>query len=107
MSLSLREGIGSGALMGTRGVALGAASDPPGVRRRGLCTAMLAGAKGCWVTVLRKAVRGQPRWHSGLAPPVAQGVILETQDRVPHRAPCMEPASPSACVSLCVSLMNK
>ena len=37
----------------------------------------------------------------------AQGVILETQDRVPCRAPCMEPASPSACVSasptLCVS----
>ena len=36
-------------------------------------------------------------WHSGLAPPAAQGVILETWDRVPHRAPCMEPASPSAC----------
>ena len=37
--------------------------------------------------------------------PSAQGVILETQDRVPHQAPCMEPASPSACVSayLCVS----
>ena len=31
--------------------------------------------------------------------PSAQGVILESQDRVPHRAPCMEPASPSACVS--------
>ena len=26
-------------------------------------------------------------------------MILETQDRVPHRGPCMEPASPSACVS--------
>uniref|UniRef100_A0A8P0P9F4 Immunoglobulin V-set domain-containing protein n=1 Tax=Canis lupus familiaris TaxID=9615 RepID=A0A8P0P9F4_CANLF len=35
----------------------------------------------------------------------AQGVILEFWDRVPHRAPCMEPASPSAYVSasLCVS----
>ena len=31
--------------------------------------------------------------------PLAQGVILETQDRVPHWAPCMEPASFSACVS--------
>ena len=31
--------------------------------------------------------------------PSAQGVILESQDRVPHQAPCMEPASPSACVS--------
>ena len=38
--------------------------------------------------------------------PSAQGMILETQDRVPHRAPCMEPASPPACVSgsLCVCL---
>ena len=31
--------------------------------------------------------------------PSAQGVILETQDRVPHRVPCREPASPSACAS--------
>ena len=39
----------------------------------------------------------------------AQGMTLESRDRVPPRAPCMEPASPSACVSssLCVSLMNK
>ena len=48
---------------------------------------------------------------SGLAPPSAQGVILETWNGVPCWAPCMEPASPSACVSaslsLCVSLMNK
>ena len=51
---------------------------------------------------------GQPRWLSGLAPPSAWGVILETRDRVPHQAPCMEAASPSACVSapLSVSLMN-
>ena len=37
---------------------------------------------------------------------LAQGVILDSPDRVPHRAPCMESASaPSACVStsLCVS----
>ena len=41
--------------------------------------------------------------------PVAQGMIPEYQDRVPYWASCMEPASPSACVSasLCVSLMNK
>ena len=26
-------------------------------------------------------------------------MILESQDQVPHQAPCMEPASPSACVS--------
>ena len=52
---------------------------------------------------------GQPGWLSGLAPPSAQGVILETRDRVPRQAPCMEPASPSAYVfaSLSLSLMNK
>ena len=41
--------------------------------------------------------------------PLAEGMILEFWDRVPCRAPYMEPASPYACVSasLCVSLMNK
>ena len=47
----------------------------------------------------------------GLALPAAQGVILETLDRVSRQAPWMEPASPSACVSLplylSVSLMNE
>ena len=45
--------------------------------------------------------------------PLAQGVIPESWDRVLCRAPCMESASPSACVSaplslssLCI-LMNK
>ena len=55
---------------------------------------------------------GQPRWLSSLAPTSAQGVILETWDRVPHRAPCVGPASPSACDSASLpapplSLMNK
>ena len=36
--------------------------------------------------------------------PLAQGVILETQDQVLHRAPCMESASLSACVSASLSL---
>ena len=45
--------------------------------------------------------------------PLAQGAILETRDRIPRQAPCMEPASPSACVSaplslsLSVTIMNK
>ena len=41
--------------------------------------------------------------------PLVQGMIPESQDQVPHRAPCREPASPSVCVSasLCVSLMDK
>ena len=46
---------------------------------------------------------GQPQWHSGLTPPAAQGMILETQDQVPRQAPHMKPASPSACVSASLS----
>ena len=38
--------------------------------------------------------------------PLAQGMILEFRNRVPRRAPCMEPASPSA-LSLSLCLMNK
>ena len=47
---------------------------------------------------------GQPRWCSGLVLPVAWGVILETLDRLPRQALCMEPASLSACVSASHSL---
>ena len=36
--------------------------------------------------------------------PSAQGVIPGSWDRVPRQAPCMEPASPSACVSASLSL---
>ena len=36
--------------------------------------------------------------------PLAQDMILESWDRVLHRAPCMEPGSPSACISLPLSL---
>ena len=41
--------------------------------------------------------------------PLAQVVILESWDQVPHQAPHGEPASLSACLSssLSVSLMNK
>ena len=35
--------------------------------------------------------------------PLAQDVILESWDRVPRWAPCIEPASPSACVSASLS----
>ena len=53
-----------------------------------------------------KMQNGQP---SGLAPPSAQGEILETRDLVPCQAPYMEPASPSACLSasLCRELKKK
>ena len=35
---------------------------------------------------------------------LAQGVIPEFQDQVPHRDPCMELAHPSACVSASLSV---
>ena len=43
-------------------------------------------------------------WLSGLAPPSAQGLILETWDQVPCQAPCMEPASLYAYVSASLSV---
>ena len=48
---------------------------------------------------------GDPRGSAVQRLPSARGVILESRDRVPHQAPCMEPASPSLCLclSLCVS----
>ena len=39
--------------------------------------------------------------------PLAQSMILESWDGVPHQASCTEPASPSACLCLSLSLMNK
>ena len=58
-----------------------------------------------------KKDEGSPGGSAGLGSPSAQGMILETQDQIPCRASCMEPASPSAWVSailsLSVSLMNK
>ena len=41
--------------------------------------------------------------------PLTQGLILGSWDGIPGRAPCVEPASPSAYVSVSpsVSLMNK
>ena len=56
------------------------------------------------VSRIYKELIGQPGWLSDLVPPSAQGLILETWDQVPRRAPCMEPASPSACVSASLSL---
>ena len=35
--------------------------------------------------------------------PSAQGIILGSWDRVLHQAPCMELASPAACVSASLS----
>ena len=37
----------------------------------------------------------------------AEGVIPETRDQVPYRAPCIEPTSPSAYVSASLCLLKK
>ena len=39
--------------------------------------------------------------------PLAQGMILESQDQVPHRASCMEPASPFAYASASLSVFHE
>ena len=69
----------------------------------------LLGHRGCptlrfFLKILFIYSFGIPGWRSGSAPALAQGVILETQDRIPRQAPGMEPASPSACVSASLSL---
>ena len=55
---------------------------------------------------------GESGWLSGLVPPPAQGLILETQDQVPHEASCMDlllplPVSLPLSLNLGVFPMNK
>ena len=52
---------------------------------------------------LRGSLGGSVVWRL----PLAQSAILESWDQVLHWAPGMEPASPSACVSASLSIMNK
>ena len=62
---------------------------------------------------LRFKLKCQDPWGGSAVKhlPSAQGLILETRDRVPHRAPGMEPACPSSGVSdplsLSMSIINK
>ena len=62
-----------------------------------------------WREKCFKRGQGQPGWLSSLVPPSAQGLILETRNRVPRPAPCR--ACFSLCLCLClflsVSLMNE
>ena len=58
-----------------------------------VCFSFLFSKLCIWTNILKyniKAIEGQPRWLSGLVPPSDQGVIMETQDGIPSRAPCME-----------------
>ena len=64
----------------------------------------LAMALGTMVLICLRKITGQTGGLGGLTPPSAQGLILETQALSPASAPCMEPASPSACVSASLSL---
>ena len=55
---------------------------------------------------MQKVMATGPLGGSGVERlPSAQGVTPGTWDQVPHQTPCMEPASPSVCISasLCVS----
>ena len=76
-------------------------------------TAMIQNAAGWPMMLYIKSPKGfgQPGWLSDLALPSAQGLILGTRNRVPRRAPYVEPASPFACVStflsVCLSWINK
>ncbi|CAD7666801.1 unnamed protein product [Nyctereutes procyonoides] len=45
------------------------------------------------------AARGSRTTQAGFGGQGGNGLILETQDRVPRQAPCIESTSPSACVS--------
>ena len=76
---------------------LGLPAGPPPLPQLSFSFSLLSGVQGSLIIKV-------PAWCSGLALPAARGVILETWDRVPHRAPCMEPPSPSACVSASLSL---
>ena len=62
---------------------------------------------GIYQKKMKTLMQGSLGGAAGLVLPAAWGVILETRDRVPCWAPCMEPASPFACVSpsvcVCVS----
>ena len=64
------------------------------------------------IFIYKLCIHGTPGWLSEHLP-LAQLIIPRSWDWVPHRVPCMEPASSSACVSaslslsLSVSLMNK
>ena len=66
--------------------------------------------KGGWELILQRRQMERTRIRGSLGGsavwrlPLAQGVILESRDRVPRRAPGMEPASPSSCVSASLSI---
>ena len=61
------------------------------------------------VFIKRKRKKRPARVAQQFSAAFSPGRDLETRDQDPHRAPCLEPASPSACVSaslsasLCVS----
>ena len=54
--------------------------------------------------VIKFLTGGTAGWFSCWVLPLAQGVILESQDQVLHQAPSMEPASTSASISASLSV---
>ena len=78
---------------------------------QGLCSIPLPGTP--WLDAIETLTLGQPGWLSSLAPPSAQGLILETRDRVPRQAPgawsllLPLPVSLPLFLSLSVTIINK
>ena len=60
---------------------------------------------------LEIALKNKIYWDAWMAVveclPLAQGMLPRSWDRVLHRAPCMEPASPSTCVSASLSVSHE
>ena len=56
------------------------------------------------ISSLIKETPGTPGWLSSWAPAFGSGRDPGIRNRVPHRAPSEEPASPSTCVSASLSV---
>ena len=70
------------------------------------CSSPVPGLREVLAQREREAVQraGAPGGSGVECLPSAQGMTPGSQGRVPHRAPCMKPASPSACVSASLSV---
>ena len=68
--------------------------------------ASCAQVNSCMWKISIKYLKGAARVAQRFSAAFGPGVILESQDQVPRRAPCMEPASPFARVSASLSLCS-
>ena len=83
---------------------LGAAPGPWKPSERGRLPSTCARKDRCRRAGTERGSGGIPGWLSHLALLSALGMTPGSRDQVLHRASCVEPASPSACVSASLSL---